>query len=169
MLLKCTPLGVWRQRMLRKSPPCVYITPSWEQSTNRHEQDSAHRTNKVIIKWKQAPDSARQLLCQFTRWRVGGKKCDQNLWGIIIRNFNYLWFSDVGFLPHLCTNVFQINKFEPNMWLLLLLELGSRIFPSYCDLVAVRGDPDPTPRHHGALHEPAMAIKRQKCNEPSQN
>ena len=55
------------------------------------------------------------------------------------------------------------------MLLVLLLELGSRIFPSYCDMVAVRGDPDPTPRHHGAHHELAMAIKRQKCNEPSQN
>ena len=55
------------------------------------------------------------------------------------------------------------------MWLLLLLELGSRIFPSYCDMVAVRGDPDPIPRHHGAHHKPAMAIKRQKYNEPSQN
>ena len=48
------------------------------------------------------------------------------------------------------------------MWLLLLLELGSRIFPSYCDMVAVRGDPDPTPQYHGAHHEPVMEIKRQK-------
>ena len=87
MLLKCTPPGVWRLRMLRESPPCVYITLFWGQPTNRHEQDSAHRTNKVLIKWKQAPDSARQLLRQFTRWRVGGKRCDQNLWGIIVCNF----------------------------------------------------------------------------------
>ena len=87
MLLKCTPPGVWSLRMLKKSPPCMYIILIWEQPTNRHEQDSAHRTNKVLIKWKQAPDSARQLLRQFTRWRVGGKRCDQNLWGIIVCNF----------------------------------------------------------------------------------